>query len=121
MITYFYWAGVIILSSAIFFGLGIKLKKWKSALAVSAMILAVGWGAYAFHYQQIFVKRYGGVMSIHVPEGQLHISATWKDEHLWIENYDPKTNTCIFSEYSKGNLLEGKVIIKNCNPMKYQK
>lgn len=121
MITYFYWAGVIILSAAIFFGFGMKLKKWRSALAVSTIILAIGWAAYTFHYQQIFVKRYGGVMSIHVPDGQLHISATWKDDHLWIENYDPKTNTCIFSEYSKGNLLEGKVIIKNCNPMKYQK
>jgi hypothetical protein len=26
MITYFYWAGIIILAGAIFFGLGMKLK-----------------------------------------------------------------------------------------------
>ena len=76
----------------------------------------IAWGAYAFHFQQIFVKRYGGVMAIQVPDGQRHISATWKDDNLWIENYDPKTNTCIFSEYSKGSVLEGKVVIKNCNP-----
>jgi len=52
-----------------------------------------------------------------VPDGQRHISATWKDENLWIENYDPETNTCHFSEYSKGNLLQGNVQIKNCNPL----
>jgi hypothetical protein len=120
MITYAYWAGVFILSAMFFLGLGIKAKKWKLGLGISLVILLIGWGAYVFHYQQIFVKRYGGVMSIHVPEGQLHIGATWKDDHLWIENYDPKTNTCIFSEYSKGSLLEGKVIIKNCNPLKYR-
>ena len=59
----------------------------------------------------------GGVMSVTVPDGQRHISATWKDENLWIENYDPKTNICHFSEYSKGNLLQGRVQIKNCNPL----
>jgi hypothetical protein len=56
-------------------------------------------------------------MSLSVPKGQIHISATWKGDNLWIENYDPETDKCIFSEYSKGNLLEGRVIIKNCNPM----
>jgi hypothetical protein len=73
MITYFYWAGVFILAAAVLFGVGAKLKKWKFALAISLIILLIGWGAYAFHYQQIFVKRYGGVMSIHVPEGQRYL------------------------------------------------
>jgi hypothetical protein len=117
MITYLYWAVAFALSAAVFFGVGIKAKKWKVGLALSVIILAIAWGAYAFHFQQIFVKRYGGVMTIQVPEGQRHINATWKDDNLWIENYDPKTNTCIFSEYSKGNVLEGKVVIKNCNPL----
>jgi len=56
-------------------------------------------------------------MSISVPEGRVHLAATWKDDNLWIENYDPATNRCIFSEYSKGNVLEGTVTIKNCNPL----
>ena len=67
--------------------------------------------------QQVFVKRWGGVMTISVPEGQHHIAATWKEDHLWIENYEPETNTCYFREYSKGSLLQGKVTIKNCNPL----
>lgn len=120
MITYFYWLVVIGLIGATLFILGGKYEQWKPALVTSAVVLVVGLAAYYFHFQQIFVKRYGGVMSINVPEGQLHIAATWKDDNLWIENYDPKTNTCHFSEYSRGSLLEGKVTIKNCNPLKFQ-
>ena len=117
MITYLYWLAVIALVLAPLYILGGKHQQWKPALVIAAIVLVIGLGAYYFHFQQIFVKRYGGVMSIHVPEGQLHIAATWKDDNLWIENYDPVTNTCHFREYSRGNLLQGKVIIKNCNPL----
>ncbi len=79
--------------------------------------LLVGGATYYFSLQQVFVKRYGGVMSITIPAGHHHLGATWKDDNLWIENYDPATNTCIFSEYSKGNILQGKVTLKNCNPL----
>src|SRR5690606_26734724 len=78
----------------------------------------IGWLMYTFHYEQHFVKNFGGVMSIDVPKGQMHLQATWKDDNLWVENYDPQKNICIFSEYSKGNLLEGRVTIKNCNPFR---
>jgi len=115
MITYFYWAMVIVVAMGFLFLLG-RMDKWKVGLIGSTVVLVIGWGAYFFHFQQVFVKRYGGVMSITVPDGQRHIAATWKDDNLWIENYDPETNTCHFNEYSKGSLLEGKVSIKNCNP-----
>ena len=121
MITYFYWFAVALLIIATLYLLGKKLEMWKPALVVSLLVFVSGVGAYYFHFQQIFVKRYGGVMTIKVPNGQLHIAATWKDDNLWIENYDPATNTCHFSEYSRGNLLEGKVTIKNCNPIRYPK
>lgn len=117
MVTYLYWTVVIGLMVAILYLLGAKMNKWKPAAIGSVVILIIGLGAYYFHFQQIFVKRYGGVMSINVPDGQLHVAATWKDDNLWIENYDPQTNTCHFSEYSRGNLLQGKVTIKNCNPL----
>jgi hypothetical protein len=120
MITYFYWFAVVLLIVATLYLLGNKFDQWKAALITSCIVGLVGVGAYYFHYQQIFVKRYGGIMTIKVPDGQLHIAATWKDDNLWIENYDPKTNTCHFSEYSRGNLLEGKVTIKRCNPIRYQ-
>ena len=117
MVTYFYWGCIIALVVVLLFLLGGKMNNWKLALLATAVLLFAGWAAYYFHFQQVFVKRYGGVMSVTVPAGMRHIAATWKDDNLWVENYDPATNTCIFSEYSKGNLLEGQVKIKNCNPL----
>jgi len=120
MVTYLYWALIIGLLIAVVLIIGIKMNNQVAALISAAVILALGWAAYYFHFQQIFVKRWGGVMAISVPDGQRHMAATWKDENLWIENYDPKTNTCYFSEYSKGNMLQGRVSIKNCNPLMLQ-
>ncbi len=117
MITYLYWVLVAALCLLSIFVLAIKLKQFKAAAVVSGGILLVSSLAYFFHFQQVFVKHWGGVMSLSVPQGQLHMGATWKDDHLWIENYDPKSNTCHFTEYSKGAILEGKVLIKNCNPL----
>jgi hypothetical protein len=117
MITYFYWALIIAFAMAILGILG-RMNRWKFGLIGSVVVIVIGWGAYFFHFQQVFVKHYGGVMSITVPEGQFHIAATWKEDHLWVENYDPVANTCHFNEYSKGNLLQGKVHIKNCNPLR---
>ena len=117
MITYLYWSAVIALviaAMAIFAG---KMNSIRGALASSAVVLIVGWVAYYFYFEQLFVKRYGGVMTISVPAGQHHIAVTWKDDNLWVENYDPATNTCIFTEYSRGNLLQGKVTLKDCNPL----
>ena len=120
MITYFYWAFVLGLAVSIMVFLT-RSASFRVGGITAAVILLIGWGAYFFHFQQVFVKHYGGVMSVKVPEGQRHITATWKEDHLWIENYDPATNTCHFNEYSKGNLLEGKVTIKNCNPLALNK
>ena len=120
MITYLYWALVIAVAFGLVFLFGARLNSWKGAAIAAGAVLLVGWAAYFFSFQQIFVKRYGGVMTIRVPEGQQHIAATWKDENLWVENYDPRSNECVFSEYSKGNLLQGKVTIKNCNPLARQ-
>jgi len=117
MITYFYWTIVILIVVAILFLVGAKLKHWKSASVSALIVMLIGLGAYYFHFQQIFVKRYGGVMSITSQKGELHLAATWKDDNLWIENYDPATNTCHFREYSRGNLLQGQVTIKDCNPL----
>ena len=117
MITYIYWTFMIVLIIAVLGFVGGKLEQWKVAIIGAVAVLVIAFGAYYFHFQQVFVKRWGGVMSVSVPEGQFHVAATWKDDNLWIENYDPETNTCHFREYSKGNLLQGQVTIKNCNPL----
>lgn len=117
MVTYLYWALVFALAFGAVFLFGARFDNWRGALISALVVLVIGWGAYFFYFQQIFVKRWGGVMTISVPDGQLHIAATWKDDNLWIENYDPETNRCIFTEYARGNLLEGRVTIRNCNPL----
>lgn len=116
MINYLYWGAVISLAMAVLVLFG-RADKWKAGVISSAVIFLIGLVAFFFHFEQIFVKRFGGSMSISVPDGQMHLGATWKDDNLWIENYDPASNTCHFSEYSKGGLLQGKVTIKNCNPL----
>ena len=121
MITYIYWALVIAAAFGLVFLFGARFNSWKGAAIAAGAVLLVGWAAYFFSFQQTFVKRYGGVMTIRVPEGHQHIAATWKDDNLWVENYDPRSNECVFSEYSRGNLLQGKVTIKNCNPLARQK
>jgi hypothetical protein len=121
MITYVYWIGVSVVAAAALYLVGLRLGRWKNAFILAGLILLIAWIAYFFYFQQLFVKRYGGVMRISVPKGQQHIAVTWKDDNLWVENYDPKTNECIFSEYSKGNLLQGRVIIRDCNPLHLDK
>ena len=56
-------------------------------------------------------------MVITVPSGERHIGAVWREDNLWVENYDPATNTCYIREYAKDHLLQGKVSINNCNPL----
>ncbi len=116
MITYFYWGFVIVLCLGVLYLMGFQLKQWVPSLVISGLVLLVFTFFYYFYLEQIFVKRWGGTMSVAIPPGQLHIAATWKEDNLWIENYDPASNTCIFQEYSRGNVLEGRVLLKNCNP-----
>lgn len=117
MITYFYWLVIIALALGLLYFIGYQVEEWKIAGIAAISVLIIGFSAYYFHFQQVFVKRYGGIMTITVPEGEVHMAATWKDDNLWIENYNPKTQTCHFREYSRGNLLQGQVTIKNCNPL----
>ena len=117
MVTYLYWFLVAALVIGTLFGLGVRLGKWKPALIIAVIIWLTATIAYYFWLQQVFVKRFGGTMHITMAEEQYHIRATWKDGNLWIEKYNPETNECIFREYSRGNMLEGKVIIKNCSPL----
>ncbi|MEY4588383.1 MAG: hypothetical protein RL497_459 [Pseudomonadota bacterium] len=115
MITYFFWftlLSVLVVIGAITY----KTRFWKTGGTVGAMVFFGVWGMYHFKWEQAWVKNLGGTMTISVPKGLIHLGTTWKDENIWIENYDPKTNICYFSEYSKGHLLEGQLVIKHCNP-----
>ena len=117
MITYLYWLAIIALTLGVLYVIGYKMDELKIAMIAAVCVFFIGFIAYHFHFQQVFVKRYGGVMTIKVPDDEVHLAATWKDDNLWIENYNPESNTCHFREYSRGNLLQGQVTIKNCNPL----
>lgn len=119
MITYLYWFSVIVAVGFVFWLLS-RYFKPKVGLIGGLVVFVIGWGMYYFHYEQHFVKNWGGIMSLSIPEGEMHMGATWKEDHLWIQNYDPKKNECVFREYAKGSLLEGRVVIKNCNPFMFQ-
>jgi len=118
MITYLYWFAVLAVALGALWLIGFGARRWMAGVIAAVVVVLIGTAAYYFYYQQMFVKRWGGVMSVTVPEGQHHIGVTWKDDNLWIENYDPANNVCEFREYSRGDLLQGRVIIKNCNPLK---
>ena len=117
MVTYVYWAFVRFIVLGPLYLLGYRLKQWTPAAVIAGVLLILFCGFYYFYLEQMFVKRWGGTMSIKVPDGQQHVAATWKGDNLWIENYDPQRNECIFHEYSRGNVLEGRVILKDCNPV----
>jgi len=118
MTTYLYWLVIIAAMVATLWLIGGVFRQWTIAVVMAALIGIIGAATYYFYFQQILVKRWGGVMHITVPDGQRHMGITWKDDHLWVENYDPATNTCEFREYSRGDVLQGKVVLKNCNPLK---
>ena len=117
MITYVYWFLLSVLAIGLFMGLGVRFGTWKWGSAAAAVVLVVGSLGYFFYFEQMFVKRYGGVMSISMPDGRLHMGMTWKDDNLWVESWDPQTNECIFTEYARSGLLQGSVVIKDCNPL----
>jgi hypothetical protein len=117
VITYAYWFLLCALALGLVMGLGNRFGIWKWGMAAAATVLVVGTLAYYFYFEQLFVKRYGGVMTITASESRLHLGSTWKDDNLWVESWDPQTNACHFEEYARSGLLEGSVVIKNCNPM----
>lgn len=119
MINYLYWFSVAFLVFLCLYLLGIKAKKWSPALILAMAVSLVSFLSYYFYFEQIFVKRFGGVMTISNPSGHLHLGSTWKYDHLWVETFDPETNTCIFREFSRGKVLEGKVTIKDCYPAQF--
>lgn len=117
MITYLYWTAVLVFAGFLLYAFGFKAGQWKAALIAGAVVVVVGWAANFFYLENLFVKRYGGVMTIKTQTGHKHMGTTWKDDNLWVEEYDPVKNRCIFYEYSRGNLLQGRVVIENCNPL----
>ena len=67
MITYLYFIFVALVCGGALFVVGAKLGKWLPALALSGVLLLTFGAFYYFYLEQMFVKRWGGVMSIQLP------------------------------------------------------
>lgn len=117
MTTYIFWFLLVSISLAIVMGLGVKYRQWKFGMAVGAVVLLAGSLWYFLWLEQVLVKRFGGVMHVTAAEGTRHLGSTWKDDNLWIESFNPADNTCELREYSRSGLLEGRVVIRDCNPL----
>ncbi len=115
MIDIFYAAVILLIAAG--FG-ALFLKKSKVAGVGSALIIAaIGYVAYIGYFENIFARKWGGTLDVKIQENHLYINSTWKENDLWLATYDPESRTCVFQEYSRSGLLEGKVKIKNCNPI----
>lgn len=90
----------------------IKLK-----IGVCAGILIISYISYIGYFEQIFAKKYGGNLTITIPDDAQFIGLTWKDNDLWYGYHDTVSGKCVFQEQSRYGLMEGKVFVKNCNPI----
>lgn len=68
--------------------------------------------------EQYVAKKFGGTAELKIPEGSQLVNVTWKQESIWYLVYFENTNTCHFNESSSVGVLEGTVVIKDCNPIR---
>lgn len=116
MLTHLYWLLLVLVVLAVFYLVALRLKQLKLALI---LVLALGLSGHLFYFfylEQVLVKRFGGSMSLNLPQETYHLGVTWKEDNLWIHTYYPATNECVFREYSRGRMMEGEVRLRNCNP-----
>jgi len=94
-----------------------KAGQVKKGAIIGIIILVSSIIVYKAFLEQILAKSYGGNYTVVVPDGMRFYNITFKDADLWVGWYDPIKKECSFNEDSKFNLLEGKIIIKNCHPI----
>lgn len=66
---------------------------------------------------QYVTRTFGGETKLAIPSGTQLMSMTWKGTDLWYLYYNPETNRCVFQESSAVGVMEGSVVIQNCNPV----
>ena len=82
----------------------------KKILIVAAALALAGCDQYV-------TRTFGGETTLAIPSGTQLVSMTWKGTDLWYLYFDPKTNRCVFQESSAVGMMEGSVVIQNCNPV----
>lgn len=57
-------------------------------------------------------KNYGGTETIELPEHNIFVNATWKDDHLWFLTKDTTDGKFYLREKSSYGVWEGQIIFK---------
>ena len=81
-----------------------------------AALVAAGLAVLSGCEQQL-ARSFGGTLKADIPSGTQLVAVTWKGADLWVLYFDPRTNTCTFKENSTYGVMEGAVVIANCNPV----
>lgn len=81
------------------------------------IVLALGFLLWTGVLQNISARRWGGTMTVTLPDKAQLMTMTWKEDSLWVMYYDPSTQKCVFAEDSRLGVLQGDVQVKNCNPL----
>ena len=89
------------------------MKVSKIAVVAFAAVAVVGLSG----CDQYFTRTFGGETKLSIPAGTQLVTVTWKGTDLWYLYYEPATNRCVFKESSTVGVLEGSVVIPNCDPV----
>jgi len=81
-----------------------------AGLVASAVATFIGW-------DQSTARHMGGSMTMEIPPGAQLVSMAWKGETLWNLYYLPADGRCVFKEVSPLGVLDGSVVVPNCNPV----
>lgn len=87
---------------------------------IAAIVAAVGLVGLT-GCEQYVTNKLGGTTELKIPEGSRLVNVTWKLDSIWYLVYFEDTNTCYFKESTSMGVMEGSVVIKNCNPLTVQK
>lgn len=112
------YALIVVLLAALSGWVAMKVTGKKLYTAVVPLIvLAFGYLLWTGVLENIAARRWGGTMTVTLPENTQLMGMTWKEDSLWVMYYDPASQKCIFAEDSRLGLLQGDVQVKNCKPL----
>jgi hypothetical protein len=121
MAIYVYFIALLVFMSLVGFIVfqyagGSQLKRLAKAVGSALLVGVVGWSFWEFYLGNTVARRFGGTLTVELPTNAQFLGATWKEDSLWVTYYEPQAKRCVFKEFSRMGLVEGDVVIPNCNP-----
>lgn len=88
----------------------LKLKKMRKYVLLVLLVLTTLCSSCTDNQR---ARQWGGTEEIILPKNHVLITATWKNDEMWILTKDTVTDINYFKEKSNWGVLEGTVIFKN--------